>query len=109
MTIYDQINQVLNNRKNDIITLKEMKYILRQTYGTNPGSVVLTDYCYNRFKNGINFKKHIFEYIKRGTFKYLGENYPYTGKIYHKPKGQKSEIIIGEWNNGVKTMLKSIN
>ena len=108
MEIYDQIREVLKSdfKLNDIITLQEIKSILMDRYGMNPGRIILTDYCYNRFNDGIPFTKHLFEYIGKATFKYLGENYPYTGKIYHKPKQHNTEIIVGEWINGGKTMSK---
>lgn len=72
-----------------------------QKHGCNPSSIIPSDYCYNRINNGINFEKylHIFEHIERSVYRYLGENYPYNGRIYHKPKGG-NEILIGEWSNG---------
>lgn len=72
-----------------------------QKHGVNPSSIIPSDYCYNRTNNGIDFEKylHIFEHIERSTYKYLGENYPYNGKIYHQPKGC-NEILVGEWING---------
>lgn len=72
-----------------------------EKHGCNPSSIIPSDYCYNRINNGINFEKylHIFEYIDRSTYRYLGENYPFNGRIYHKPKGG-NEILIGEWSNG---------
>lgn len=101
MKIFDQIKEVLKEYNvNDFVTLQEMQNILKMRYGTKPSSVILSDFCYNRYNNGIPFKNHIFVYFGEGRYKYLGENYPYTGKVYHKPKGGR-EIIIGEWVNGV--------
>ena len=70
-------------------------------HGCNPSSIIPSDYCYNRLNNGIDFGNylHIFEYLTRSSYKYLGENYPYNGKIYHKPKSGQ-EIVVGEWVNG---------
>lgn len=72
-----------------------------QKYGCNPASVIPSDYCYNRINDGINFETciHIFEYIGRDSYKYLGENYQFTGGIFHKPKGG-IEVLVGEWVNG---------
>jgi hypothetical protein len=42
--------------------------------------------------------------LGRGKYKVLGENYPYTGFIYHRPKGKKVDEIVGEWKNGTKIM-----
>lgn len=71
-------------------------------HGCNPGSIIPSDYCYNRINNGIDFENllHIFEFKGNGRYKYLGENYPYSGTIFHKPKGGL-EIAIGKWSNGV--------
>lgn len=107
MTIYDQFKEMLKSKYkiNNIITAQQIKDELINNYGINPGSIIPTDYCYNRYNNGIAFNKHIFEYLfDRGTFRYLGENYPYSGKILHKLKNNYKEIIAGEWNDGVKVM-----
>jgi hypothetical protein len=73
-------------------------------HGGNRRSIIPSDYCYNRMNLGIDFENylHIFEYLGKGLYKYLGENFNYNGKIYHKSKGGTEEII-GEWENGVMT------
>ena len=38
--------------------------------------------------------------INRSEYKYVGENYRYSGRIYWKPQGGEKELIVGEWNNG---------
>ncbi len=70
-------------------------------FNRNRGSIIPSDYCYNRLNNGIVFEKslHLFEYTYNKTYIYLGENYRYTGKIYHKPKSC-DEICVGEWIDG---------
>lgn len=75
-------------------------------HGCNPSSIIPSDYCYNRLNNGIDFGNylHIFEYLTRSSYKYLGENYPYNGKIYHKPRSGK-EIVVGEWVNGTVKLI----
>jgi hypothetical protein len=42
-----------------------------QKHGCNPGSIIPSDYCYNRTNDGINFEKylHIFEYVGRSSYK----------------------------------------
>ncbi|MCU4851979.1 hypothetical protein OCD08_21015, partial [Bacillus paranthracis] len=30
----------------------------------------------------------------------VGENYPYTGLVFHKPKGAEFESVVGEWDTG---------
>lgn len=105
MTVYEEIKEVMQNyNTNDIVTFQEIRAILQERYDRNPGSVILSDYCYNRYNSGISFNKHLFEYLDGGNYKYLGENYNYTGPIYHKPKGQGAEIIVGQWQNGVKSL-----
>lgn len=104
LTIYDQLKEVLEGREGDIITATEMKDLLATKYGTNKESILLADYCYNRYNNGISFTKHLFQYIDRNMYKYLGENALYTGLIFQKKKGETSECIVGEWIDGVKYM-----
>jgi len=102
MTIYEQMKAVLQNDINKVVTTSEIKNQIYNLYGTNPSSIILSDYCYNRYNNGIAFNNHLFEYVNRSAYKYLGENYLYTGLIYHNPKGTDSEIVVGEWINGEK-------
>ncbi len=101
MTIYEQFKELLKNREGDIVTNAEVKSKLNKTYATKYESIFLSDYCYNRINNGIRFDKHIFEFLGGGEYKYLGEYYPYTGKIFHKPLHQQIKEV-GEWINGVK-------
>ena len=91
LTIYEQLKEVLEGREGDIITATEMKDVLTVKYGTNKESVLLADYCYNRYNKGISFTKHLFQYIDRNMYKYLGENARYTGLIFQK---KKFSIII---------------
>lgn len=104
MTIYQQIQDLLKTKRGDIVSSSEVKKGLLRKFGTNKSSVMLYDYCYNRINDGTPFNKHIFQYLEPGTYRYLGENYPFTGLIYHKPITQDKEIVVGEWNNGVKTI-----
>ncbi len=71
-------------------------------HNCNPTSVIPSDYCYNRLNKGINYEKHLhlFEYTDAKKYKYLGLNYPYTGKIVHKPRGGH-EIVVGEVKDGI--------
>jgi thermostable 8-oxoguanine DNA glycosylase len=107
LTIYEQINLFLQDRVGSIITASEIKDALKTKYGTNKSSIIPSDYCYNRFNDGIKFDKHIFEYIGHNTYKYLGENYPFTGLIIHKPNDTENKLIYGEWNNGRKIIYKT--
>ncbi len=101
MTIYEQIKSVLNNSIGEVITSSKVKERLSKEYGTNPNSIILSDYCYNRYNSGTAFTKHLFVYMNRSTYKYIGENAPYTGFVFHRPKGAEAERIVGEWTNGM--------
>ncbi len=101
MTIVEQIKS-LNLRKGQIVESAEISSALEKKYGTNPTSVLLADLSYNRTNKGINFEKHphLFEFIKPGVYKYLGENYPYTGNVYKREDEADEDIIIGKWEDG---------
>ena len=106
MSIYEQIIEICKKYNITHITTKEIKELLQREFGTSEGSILPSDFCYNRYNEGIKFDKHIFEYIKKGVYSYLGENYQYNGRIIHKPKGSKTEEVVGYWENGKKFMYK---
>ena len=82
-------------------TRSEIISMVTKNFDRNESSIIPSDYCYNRLNNGINYEKtiHLFEYTATKQYRYLGINYPYTGKIYHKPKGSY-EVCVGELING---------
>ena len=101
MKIYEQIKQVLLNKEGHNITSSFIKKELKEKFKTNPSSVLISDYCFNRTNDGINFEihPHLFEFRDRNQYVYLGENHKYSGKIYQKPiHGKLKEY--GRWNNG---------
>ncbi|MCR6522139.1 DUF7225 domain-containing protein [Lysinibacillus capsici] len=100
MTIYEQLLELLKEEKGNILTSKEVKDRLSKKFNTNLKSIILSDYCYNRYNKGISFNKHLFIYINRSTYRFVGENYPYTGLIFHNPKGAEFESVVGEWDKG---------
>jgi hypothetical protein len=87
MTIYNQIIDLLKDNVGRIVSSSEVLEALKDE--TKASSIILSDYCYNRKNDGIKFDKHIFQYIDHNRYKFLGENYPFTGLIIHKPKGAK--------------------
>lgn len=105
MTIYEQIKDLLKDKVGCVVKPSDVKTQLFHKYETIPSSIMLYDYCYNRINDGTTFDKHIFQYIALGKYKYLGEKYPFTGLIIHKPQGQKTEKIVGEWKNGIKNLF----
>lgn len=65
------------------------------------GSLQPTDYCYNIYNTGLpNFAERgrLLEY-KEKQYRLLGENYPYTGDTWHRPKSKES-YVVGRWENG---------
>ncbi len=108
MTTDEQMIELVNeivktHGENYIITLGEISELMLKKYGTKSGSVIPSDYCYNRVNNGIQIEKKpaIFEFLGNGRYNCLGLNYPYNGAVFHKPIGQ-SEIIVGKCINGVR-------
>lgn len=102
MTVIEEIIETFRNTKIGAeFSTSEIKKMVHEKFGREKGSIVPTDYCYNRVNNGINFIDHlkIFEYISKGNFRYLGKNYLYSGKVYHQPKNEP-EICVGEFING---------
>ena len=102
MTIYEQVKKVMEGKKGMVVTSGFIKNELRNKLGVNTSSVVPSDFCYNRVNDGIGFRKdnRIFKYIRRNAYEYIGENYPYTVKIFHKPFKSKTEVVVGEWVKG---------
>lgn len=102
MTVIEEVIETFRNTNVSAeFSTSEIKKMVHDKFGRTKESVIPTDFCYNRVNNGIDFCNHpkIFEYIGRGKFRYLGMNYPYSGKVYHQPK-KESEICIGEFING---------
>lgn len=84
------------------ISAQEIRQLMKDRYGTNPGSVIPSDYCYNRVNNGINYltKPTLFEYdADTGCYKCLGI-YPYNGDVYCRPRGKSHDIRVGVCING---------
>lgn len=101
-SILDLVVETFKNTPiNSEFTRSEIVNLVNSKFGCNPTSVIPSDYCYNRLNNGINYDKylHLFEYTDTKTYRYLGLDYPYTGKIVHKPKGGY-EIVVGELKDG---------
>lgn len=104
MTIYEQIKEVMKGKDDKVFTLGDIREAVKNRFGTNVGSVLPSDFCYNRVNKGIGFEEanRLFEYVK-GKHKYLGEDYKYTGKIYCKRKGSTIDTLVGYWVNGKRT------
>ncbi len=123
VTIAKKVNDVINsyvreNGTDTIMSKKEIHSIIEEKYnelkktGKNE-KFLLTDYCYNNYNKGLSDKKmkkfvekdRLLEKLEDNSkknirYRILGSNYPYTGEVYHTPKGEKITYIIGEWKNG---------
>lgn len=101
LTIQEQIDEYLSSLpEGTIITTGSFKKILSKTYGQPEASYIPSDYCYNSYCKGSQWDKQKIFYFekleKRGEFKYLGRNYPYTGKVYYKNNAE-----YGTWVQGL--------
>lgn len=114
MTRDEQMTEIVNALSSRfgtdyVITLQELYRIFFDKYGTKQGSIIPSDYCYNRVNNGITLKKPaLFEFLGDGNYRCLGLYYPYNGSIYHKPKGQE-EFIVGKCINGERIIASDSN
>ena len=81
------------------VSLKELYELLGAHFQTNSGSIIPSDYCYNRVNKGIEFHKkpRLFNFLGEGMYECLGENYLYTGDV----KNASDETVVGSWENGV--------
>ena len=108
MTIDQQmvsvVSEIINNfgAGKRIISSSELYIWLGEKYKTKQGSIIPSDYCYNRINDGIdpNKKPMLFEYLGKGQYLCLGENYRYNGNVYHKDE------IVGICENGVRTLFE---
>jgi len=60
----------------------------------------VTALTYNRWNKGMGYTCPLFEHVDRGTYRYLGPEFPYNGIVSHFPQGMDEEYIIGRWENG---------
>lgn len=102
-TILNQVEEYLANVKTGtIVTTSSLKKNLSHLYGSPENSFIPSDYCYNSYCIGSQWDKEqvfLFEKLdKRGEYKYLGKNYPYTGKTF-----DKNNNLFGTWENGIFT------
>lgn len=95
------------HKDSDMIKTTSELVEIAKAKGIVPKDFQPSDYCYNRLNGGMDFtdkddlliQTRLFEYLERGKYQILGMNYPYTGDVWHKPKGGKEEKV-GEWKDG---------
>ena len=99
----EMVETFIDTKIGTTFSSSKIKDMVNLKFGRNKSSVIPSDYCYNRYNFGINYGKqlHLFEFINNGEYKYLGKDYPYSGKIFHKIKGSTVEIVVGEIRNGI--------
>ena len=86
----------------ELITLIQERTDIRED-----GSIMPRDYCYNRVNKGIAagntfdvVRPRLLHYEEYGVYRCIGSNKPYTGIVKARPKGEKSDTIVGEWIKG---------
>ncbi|WP_045222641.1 endonuclease NucS domain-containing protein [Desulfonatronum thioautotrophicum] len=95
-TIMERVLTVMSTRSfGETFSRKQIIDMVQGAYPEiNRTSVIPSDYCYNIINKGIKFQFHIFEYIDKNKYKFLGADFDYDGPIYWK--GKK----VGEWREG---------
>ena len=104
-------NYLLSKEFGEIIQTKTFKKDLNSLYGNPEDSYIPSDYCYNSYCKASQWDRNkifFFEKLdKKGEFRYLGKNYPYSGKAF-----DKNNNVYGYWNNGnfnTKSFEKDLN
>ena len=81
MTVLDEVRETFRDIPLEAeFSTAEIKQMVSSKFKTNPGSVIPSDYSYNmtnKGKIGSLETFNIFIQIKRGLYKYVGENYKY--------------------------------
>ena len=100
MTIYEQMLSIFTGAESRLYTAGEIKSELETRYGTNPSSVIPSDYCYNRWNLGVTTQQPIFVRVGSGEYRFIGPDQPYTGLIFGRPRGDSGDRVIGECTKG---------
>ena len=103
MTIREKVKSTLKDHIGKTLSRSEIIDLVIKKYpDTKRNGVLPSDYCYNRYNEGILFVDHILEYCGWDDYKVLGENYCYNGDIFWRKKGEDKDTIVGKWVNGEK-------
>jgi hypothetical protein len=103
MTIDEQmrtvVEEIISEYGHYKISLKELYELIGARFQTNSGSIIPSDYCYNRVNKGIEFTKkpRLFRFLGNGLYECLGENYLFTGDV----ENAKDGTVVGTWKDGV--------
>ena len=105
--VIEKVKEIFLDIPEREFTCSEIKKIVSDKIGYE--GFLPSDYCYNRYNDGISIEKNIeeqrcmFIYIKRNTYKYVGVGRKVTCDIYHKPK-REAERLVGKLQDGVVEM-----
>lgn len=100
MDIKDRIIRSMKGMENKELSTHEIvEKVLHDFSELNKDSILPSDYCYNHTNEGAS-KHKFFLKIKHGVYKFVGENYNYTGSIEYidsenKVKSRDSNIPDG--------------
>ena len=95
-----------NFRENEIYSHSELRSFLEENKLFSIKNVAA--YSYNRWNKGMLEIQPLLEWLNRGEYKYLGENYPFNGIVIHHPQGG-IPYKIGEWIKGKLSFYKNFN
>ena len=104
MTIYEQLLKYFEGAEDRLHTAGDIKSELEQRHGTNPASVIPSDYCYNRWNHGVTTQKPILIRVGLGEYRFIGPDQPYSGFIYGRPRGETEDHVVGEWKKGYRKL-----
>ena len=97
--IADFVNEYVKLNGYDVVMKNKELIELFEENDIKPESVFYlnSDYCYNKTNKGMidNFKNdvHMFECVKRGYYRLLGENYKYNGEIIWEKISQQNKVL----------------
>jgi len=103
MEIHKQLVSLFSGQEGKVFSTDQIKSMVAEKYNTNRGSIIPSDFCYNRLNKGSR-SYYFFERIQHGQFKFIGENFSYTGDIFARPKGTNEDIKVGYWENGIRIL-----
>jgi hypothetical protein len=107
MTVYQQLVEVCSYSAGELLTAIEIKKRVVERFGTNPSSILPSDYSYNRWNQGIQLRNPLFVRVGAGEYRYIGPDQPYTGLVFWRPKNAAADQVVGEWVNGGLSIYES--
>ncbi len=60
----------------------------------------VTALTYNRWNKGMGYTCPLFEHTDRGTYRYLGPDFPYNGPLSYFLPGLYDVFVLGRWSDG---------